>query len=126
MKGRRISPRQAIANKCKDCIYDSEAAGSWRQQSAACTVVDCALWTFRPLHGTPPAWLAARDAARLPDNWRSMPDGQAVGMVTGRVPKGCEGTPFKDNAVSGDSCSPAVSAMPVNAAYQRYSQGRAG
>ena len=126
MKGRSISPRQAIASKCKDCIYDTEAAGNWRQQTASCPVVHCALWTFRPLHGNAPAWLAARDIARLPDNWHSMPNVKAVAIVAGKAPNGCEGTPFKDNAATVDSCTPAISAMPVNAAYRRYRQGGAG
>ena len=123
MKGRATSPRQAIASKCKDCTYDTEAAGSWRQQTASCPVVRCALWTFRPLHGNAPAWLAARDAARLPDNWRSMPNVEAVAIIAGKVPNGCEETPFQDNEATGASCIPAEYALPVNAAYQRYSEG---
>lgn len=75
------------------------------------------------MHGNAPAWLAARDAARLPDNWRSMPNVAAVAIVAGKAPNGCEGTPFRDNGATGDSCTPAVSALPVNAAYQRYGQG---
>ncbi|WP_397586153.1 hypothetical protein [Sphingorhabdus sp.] len=126
MKGRAVSPRQAIATKCKDCTYDTEAAGNWRQQTATCPVVDCALWAFRPLQANAPAWLASRDAARLPDHWRSMPNVTAVVIVAGKVPKGCEGTPFRGKAATGDSCTPAVSVLPVNAAYRRYSQGGAG
>jgi hypothetical protein len=122
MKDRPVSPRQAIARKCKDCTYDTEAAGNWRQQTATCPIVDCPLWMFRPLHGNAPSWLAARDAARLPDNWRSMPNVEAVAIVAGKVPNGCEGTPFRDSATTGDSCAPAVSVLPANAAYQRYSE----
>lgn len=126
MKGRATSPRQAIASKCRDCTYDTEAAGNWRQQTATCPVVHCALWAFRPLHGNAPAWLAAKEAARLPDNWRSMPNVEAVAFVAGKVPNACEGRPFQDNAEMGDSCAPALSALPVNAAYERYSEGSAG
>ena len=125
MKGRAISPRQAIANKCKDCTYDTEAAGNWRQQTASCPVVHCGLWKFRPLHGNAPAWLSARDAARLPDNWRSMPNVEAIVIVADKAPNGREGTLFRYNAATDDSCTPAASAMRVNAAYQRYSQGGA-
>lgn len=78
------------------------------------------------MHGNAPAWLAARDAARLPDNWRSMPNVEAVAIVAGKVPNAREGTPFGDKAAKGDSFTPAVSALPVNAAYQRYGQGGAG
>lgn len=126
MKNRAVSPRQAIARKCKDCTYDTEAAGNWRQQTATCPIVNCALWAFRPLQGNAPTWLAARDAARLPDNWRSMPNVEAVAIVAGKPPSGCEGTPFRDKAAKGDSVTPAASALPVNAAYQRYGQGGAG
>jgi hypothetical protein len=123
MKDRPVSPRQAIARKCKDCTYDTEAAGNWRQQTATCPIVDCPLWIFRPLRGNAPSWLAARDAARLPDDWRSMPNVEAVAIVAGKVPNGCEGTPFRDSLTTGDSCAPAVSALPANAAYQHYSEG---
>lgn len=78
------------------------------------------------MHGNAPAWLAARDASRLPDNWRSMPNVEAVAIVAGKVPNACEGTPFQDNAATDDSCTPAESVLPVNAAYQRYSQEGAG
>jgi len=123
MRGRAISPRQAIASKCKDCTYDTEAAGSWRQQTATCPVVHCALWAFRPLQGKPPAWLAARDAARLPHNWQSIPNVEAVAIIAGNAPNVCEGTPFQDNAATGDSCTPAAAAIPVKVPYQREKQG---
>ena len=123
MRSRAISPRQAIANKCKDCTYDTEAAGSWRQQTATCPVVHCALWAFRPLQGNPPAWLAARDAAQLPNNWRSMPNVEAVAIIAAKAPNSCEGTPFQDNVVSGDRSTPADAAIPVNPPYLTARQG---
>ena len=55
-----------------------------------------------------------------------MPNVEAVAIVADKVPNGCEGTPFQDNTATGDSCTPAEYALPVNAAYQRYSQGGAG
>ena len=55
-----------------------------------------------------------------------MPNVEAVAIVAGKVPNACEGTPFQDNAATGDSRIPAESVLPVNAAYQRYSQGGAG
>jgi len=48
-----LTPKQAIAAKCKDCIYDCEAAGTWRQQTHACTITDCPLWMLRPRSKTP-------------------------------------------------------------------------
>ena len=125
MKGRSISPRQAIAGKCKECTYDTEAAGNWRQQTASCPVVHCALWTFRPLHGNAPAWLAARDAATLPDNWRAMPYVEAIAVIAGKVPNGCEATPFQDSVAARYSNTPAVSHMPPDAAYEPCGQGDA-
>lgn len=40
--------RQAINDKCKDCIYDPLDRGNWRQQVEACTCTDCSLWPYRP------------------------------------------------------------------------------
>lgn len=43
-----MSMRRAINDKCKDCIYDKEAPGTWRQQVEACTIKSCSLWVYRP------------------------------------------------------------------------------
>lgn len=43
-----MSLRNAINNKCKDCIYDSKAPGSWRAQVTLCSVKSCPLWHLRP------------------------------------------------------------------------------
>jgi len=42
------SLRKAINGKCKDCIYDNKAPGTWLQQVAECTSPDCTLWDVRP------------------------------------------------------------------------------
>ena len=42
----------AIAQKCKDCIYDPLDKGTWRQQVEACTSTDCALYQLRPISTT--------------------------------------------------------------------------
>ena len=42
------SLRKRIDKHCKTCIYDSEAAGSWRQQVSLCRVKTCALHDVRP------------------------------------------------------------------------------
>jgi len=125
MKGRATSPRQAIVSKCKDCTYDTEAAGNWRQQTATCPVVHCPLWAFRPLQGNAPAWLAARDAARLPDNWRSMPNVEAVAFVAGNVPNAREGRPFRDKAARSGGNTLSASDMAIKAVYRRCSNGGA-
>ena len=44
----KIGLRQAINDHCKSCIYDSAAAGNWRQQVSVCQIKDCALYPVRP------------------------------------------------------------------------------
>ena len=43
------SLKQAIADKCKDCIYDPLAGGTWREQVEMCRSTKCALWPVRPI-----------------------------------------------------------------------------
>lgn len=40
--------RAAINNKCKECIYDSCAKGTWRYQVEACSSTSCPLYSVRP------------------------------------------------------------------------------
>jgi hypothetical protein len=40
--------RECINAKCKSCIYDPEAAGTWRQQVTICSVTECPLYPVRP------------------------------------------------------------------------------
>jgi len=42
------SLREAINNKCKECIYDSRSKGTWRQQVKDCTSTSCPLYSVRP------------------------------------------------------------------------------
>ena len=42
-----MSMRKAIDVKCKDCIYDPEVEGGWKQQVWACDMEDCSLWPYR-------------------------------------------------------------------------------
>ena len=45
-----MSLRQAINNKCRECIYEPyPGGGSWRQQVEACTSPKCPLFPVRPL-----------------------------------------------------------------------------
>ena len=37
-----MSMRKAIDEKCKDCIYDPEVEGGWKQQVWACELQACA------------------------------------------------------------------------------------
>ncbi len=43
------SPLKAIKAKCKDCIYNPLAGGTWLMQIENCPATDCPLWNFRPL-----------------------------------------------------------------------------
>lgn len=46
------SLRAAINAKCKSCVYDKAALGTWRQQVQLCSCVkSCALWPHRPVSG---------------------------------------------------------------------------
>lgn len=42
------SLKKAIEAKCKDCTYDPETNGTWRDQTEQCQVTSCALWEVRP------------------------------------------------------------------------------
>jgi hypothetical protein len=42
------SLRQAINDKCKECIYDPNAGGQWREQVEECTSGSCPLFPVRP------------------------------------------------------------------------------
>ncbi len=42
------SYKKAVEEKCKDCIYDPNAPGAWRQQVDACTCEECPLYPVRP------------------------------------------------------------------------------
>ena len=48
----RLSYKKAVAEKCKDCIYDDalEGGGGVNQQIATCTITDCALHPVRPIN----------------------------------------------------------------------------
>ncbi len=43
-----MSLRKRIDEKCKDCIYDPTAPGTWRQQVFLCSANSCPLWRVEP------------------------------------------------------------------------------
>lgn len=45
--------RQSINDMCKSCIYDSRAAGNWKQQVTICTSFECPLYPVRPVSREP-------------------------------------------------------------------------
>ena len=57
-----MTRQQAIDAKCKDCIYDPEDVGTWRQQVERCELADCSLWQYRP-----------KSRSKMPDITHSAP-----------------------------------------------------
>ncbi len=45
----RLSLRSAVNAKCKACVYDPLARGTWREQVADCGNPACALYDVRPV-----------------------------------------------------------------------------
>ena len=45
---KRRGPKKAIAEKCRSCIHDPAAPGTWRQQVQLCSCYACPLWEHRP------------------------------------------------------------------------------
>lgn len=43
-----MSYKTAVTNKCKECIYDPAANGTWVQQVRECTSISCPLFPYRP------------------------------------------------------------------------------
>lgn len=43
-----MSRQKAINEKCKSCIYDPHAGGTWRKQVEECTIIGCPLYEYRP------------------------------------------------------------------------------
>ena len=49
-KQQRKSYKQAIYDKCRECIYDPVAGiGNWKQQVTTCTSYSCPLYPVRPV-----------------------------------------------------------------------------
>jgi hypothetical protein len=52
--GSRLSLRDAINTKCKECIFDPVGGfGTWRQQVDRCTSYSCPLYPVRPRSESP-------------------------------------------------------------------------
>lgn len=76
---------QAIAAKCRECIHDPGAAGTWREQVAVCGCSDCPLWAYRPLPRNAPPWIGSRTADDLPDGFGSMYHDDAIATLRGNI-----------------------------------------
>lgn len=86
---------QAIRAKCKDCIYDPEAGGTWTEQVACCTSLDCPLWRFRPLSRNAPEWLRSRDPADLPKGWTGLAHDEALKVLRAGTGDNANGSPVQ-------------------------------
>jgi hypothetical protein len=69
---------QAIAAKCRDCIHDPSAPGTWREQVAQCSCPGCPLWPLRPAPSGGPFADPPRDPATVSREWLRQPVGMAV------------------------------------------------
>ncbi len=45
---KKLNKTQAIAAKCKECIYDPGSPGTWKAQVEECTSYSCPLYSHRP------------------------------------------------------------------------------
>lgn len=45
----RNSLRAMVNAKCRECVYDPLSRGTWREQVARCSGVNCPLYAARPL-----------------------------------------------------------------------------
>ena len=68
----KTSPKRAIANHCKDCIYDSHCDGGWREQVEHCTITQCDLHEHRPLTAKTTRLQRENLLADLPPDQRSI------------------------------------------------------
>jgi hypothetical protein len=73
-----MSLRGAINAKCKDCIHDDAAPGTWREQVAQCSSHRCPLWPYRPAPSGGPFADPPRDAEGVSREWLKLPLGEAV------------------------------------------------
>ena len=82
-----MSLRNAINAKCRECIYDPAAPGTWREQVAQCSVIRCALWPIRPVPSGGPFADPPRDPASVTREWLARP----LGWVDSGYPSGMAG-----------------------------------
>lgn len=72
-----MSLRAVINAKCRECIHDPAAPGTWREQVAQCSVIRCALWAVRPAPSGGPFADPPRDPAKVTREWLAAPHGCA-------------------------------------------------
>jgi hypothetical protein len=77
-KAHRMSLRSAIDAKCRDCIHDEAAPGTWREQVAQCSCPGCPLWALRPAPSGGPFADPPRDPEAVSQEWLRSPLGGVV------------------------------------------------
>jgi hypothetical protein len=73
-----MSRVHAIGRKCRECVQDPAAIGTWREQVAICPCVDCPLWSVRPLPRNAAPWIASRKREDLPVGFLRMSHDEAI------------------------------------------------
>lgn len=92
---KRYGLRAALNAKCRDCIHDPLAGGTWREQVAQCSAVDCSIWPLRPAPRSGPFADPPRDPATTGREWLIAPHGMTIsGLPTalhalGEPDRGC-------------------------------------
>ena len=75
------SLRKCIDENCRNCIYDEQAKGTWRQQVTLCSVTSCAIYPVRPVTKSP-----------IPQSvlkYYSVPEAEYPKYGCSRPPEGC-------------------------------------
>lgn len=68
----KLSPVKSIAVHCKGCIYDPKDAGTWRDQTEACSITSCSLYYHRPITYKSKQILKENDLASLSAEQREL------------------------------------------------------
>lgn len=89
----RLSLRSAINAKCRECIHDPAAPGTWREQVAQCTVIRCGLWPVRPAPSGGPFADPPRDPGSVTREWLTRPHGWANSSHRPGLPHTAGGEP---------------------------------
>ena len=79
-----LSLRSAIDSKCRECGGMDGGARFWRVHVSVCSVTECPLWPVRPLaRRNVPCWLASRNVADLPADFRALTTEAAIAFIRG-------------------------------------------
>jgi hypothetical protein len=82
-----VSLRAAINAKCKDCIYDPLAGGTWLAQVAVCSSPGCPLWPVRP---GPRGVEVPREPGAVSPDWIRRGHAEAIAALRQNTPKVAE------------------------------------